>query len=1471
MRTNFSLGIFACICCSLTCGLFLALAPKEAHPGWPLNIAVTVYQSVPAPVSMTATLKVKEKALGVVQETLQPGETKLVSIQVPHVIPAHDEVVLSIEANGGVTYQSSESIRLSRNSSVVLVETDKAIYRPGQKVRIRVIIVDKDLKPVFLPVTLTVVNSKNNKLEEFNNITSRNGVIERIFELSDYPSLGVWKINVAHEDTRLYTHLFTVEEFVLPRFSVEVIAKPNFIVTTDKNSRPTITVSAKYTYGKGVQGKCALTIVNIPNTAEVWYKELTESGTAEFTNINWQVLEGGFTGAVTLRAEVTDETGRKEAGETTLHLHQHPIKIKILDKSTKVLRTGLPADIYVQVSDHSGNPVSPVNVILSLTFVSLKPFEWAGTIPEGETIVSHTFIPTADHDSMYRYYHRGGYMKASLASQPDVTDIMDLQLYMASAQTAVSIKSLNGKNLMVGVEALFSVNKTLPENSNSTLAYVVVSNGNIIQAGPVRDSIIRLTPTLEFCPSGKLMVYMIIDNKDRSQLGTEGEVVVDALDLMVSRCFSKEVEVSFLSDETRIGTEVDLNVAISRTDGSNAMAGVHDVFYLAVDKSIVLLQGSTDLNKDKVTQGFSIFESVASPSDDTSPYTASGYFNKYGIVPITTTKVVEKSTRLQLRFGQVAPGMGILQKNFKYDEIMRNDVPISKLPVPAVDKLEKPTSKPRKDFPDTWLWGQGRTNMNGKLSTKVTLPDTITSWMVSAFAINDNGLAVGEKPFELKAFQLFFLTMNLPYSIKRGEIFILKITVFNYRNQDVDAVVAFSHSDQYSVLESEENNGWYEKSVSMPANRAASVSFKINATVIGKMELHVTATDAKDGQKDEVKRELLVKPEGEERSRALTKVLMLKSEKSLNETFYIHWPSDKIVADSKRVEVKVTGDVFGQALSGLEQLVTVPCGCGEQNMITTVPNIFGLKYIRETRQEGMEALQLSLITNMKRGYQRQVEGYRHKDGSYSAWGETSGSPGSTWLTAFVVRSFSQASQFISIDTEVLKSGIEYLRLKQGRNGQFQEAGKVLHSDIQAGTGSGDGLTVYVLISMLEASKALGESSQLNMKQEVAAATQYISQHMNAETLKQTGNKFLAALVAYSLSLVSDNQNIGQIDQLLSFVADSKAPWLEQTGQQKLKMAGDVNQADQNIDSGYGVNPHASKDLEIGAYVLLTYTHLGRLAEGFELMKWLQSQQNSKGGFYSTQDTVMVLQALSEFGSKFNKLKGQEATLSITEPAQFLFNVSGSRSLLLQTAVLPSETEKVQVTMTGEHDSIVVVKVVYTYHTLAGDDDTVPQESELSIVTKSTKVSENMHKVEACVKSLGTLTYNGMFVTSIILPSGEKPYEDSATILSHNPRASRVDTDEKAIHFYMDSAPGDGYCLHAHLERQLDFEVQKPGSARVYAYYSPENAKEVALVLEGKSTMCSSDHCETDGAIMINVASLFLTTTICTLVALLMCI
>lgn len=44
------------------------------------------------------------------------------------------------------------------------------------------------------------------------------------------------------------------------------------------------------------------------------------------------------------------------------------------------------------------------------------------------------------------------------------------------------------------------------------------------------------------------------------------------------------------------------------------------------------------------------------------------------------------------------------------------------------------------------------------------------------------------------------------------------------------------------------------------------------------------------------------------------------------------------------------GDILGPSISGLDSLIQMPYGCGEQNMINFAPNIYVLQYLNATGQ-----------------------------------------------------------------------------------------------------------------------------------------------------------------------------------------------------------------------------------------------------------------------------------------------------------------------------------------------------------------------------------------------------------------------------------------------------------------------------------------------------------------------------------------
>jgi CD109 antigen len=118
----------------------------------------------------------------------------------------------------------------------------------------------------------------------------------------------------------------------------------------------------------------------------------------------------------------------------------------------------------------------------------------------------------------------------------------------------------------------------------------------------------------------------------------------------------------------------------------------------------------------------------------------------------------------------------------------------------------------------------------------------------------------------------------------------------------------------------------------------------------------------------------------------------------------------------------------------------MPYGCGEQNMVNFVPNILVLDYLKNIKQLTTD-IETKAKSFLNSGYQRQLT-YRHSDGSFSTFGEESDRSGSTWLTAFVVKSLHQAKRYIDIEPKIIETGLRWLSENQASNGSFNEVGTI---------------------------------------------------------------------------------------------------------------------------------------------------------------------------------------------------------------------------------------------------------------------------------------------------------------------------------------------------------------------------------------------------------------------------------------------
>uniref|UniRef100_A0A8C7S518 C3 and PZP like alpha-2-macroglobulin domain containing 8 n=1 Tax=Oncorhynchus mykiss TaxID=8022 RepID=A0A8C7S518_ONCMY len=375
-----------------------------------------------------------------------------------------------------------------------------------------------------------------------------------------------------------------------------------------------------------------------------------------------------------------------------------------------------------------------------------------------------------------------------------------------------------------------------------------------------------------------------------------------------------------------------------------------------------------------------------------------------------------------------------------------------------------------------------------------------------------------------------------------------------------------------------------------------------------------------------------------------------------NEAFTLGVPHN-VVPGSETATASMIGDVMGPTLNNLDKLLRLPFGCGEQNMIHFAPNVFVLKYLQKTRQLSPE-VEAEATDYLLQGYQRQLT-YKRQDGSYSAFGERDSS-GSMWLTAFVLKSFAQSRGFIFIDPEELQAAKAWLINHQREEGSFPAMGRILNKDLQGGIHGKISLTAYVVAALLETGITSEEE-----KTAVAKAKGFLES--NTYT---ADDPYTTALSAYALALL-------------------RSPYATLALRRLNHMA--ITQGTHLLRV-----PVVSAEVEMTAYGLLTYTLLGDVASALPVVKWLSQQRNALGGFSSTQDTCVALQALSEYAI-LSYVGGVNLTISLASTNldfQESFELHRDNQKMLQSASIPSIPTGLFVSAKGEGCCLMQIDVSY---------------------------------------------------------------------------------------------------------------------------------------------------------------------------------
>lgn len=335
-------------------------------------------------------------------------------------------------------------------------------------------------------------------------------------------------------------------------------------------------------------------------------------------------------------------------------------------------------------------------------------------------------------------------------------------------------------------------------------------------------------------------------------------------------------------------------------------------------------------------------------------------------------------------------------------------------------------------------------------------------------------------------------------------------------------------------------------------------------------------------------------------------------------------------------------------------------------MINFVPNIVVLDYLTSVSQLTPE-IKSKAIGFMETGYQKELT-YKHNDGSYSAFGKSDKS-GSTWLTAFVARSFNQASKYIQIDEKIINEALDFLSSVQNNDGSFPEVGYMLSKSMQGGASNGIGMTAYTLITFLE-----NKNHVEKFKNTIKKALKFIESEM-----ENVDDIYAMAITSYALQLAKNNAKDVFLDKL-----NSKS---QNENGLKYWKRNDLGSMDKRPNS---IN------IEMSAYAMMAFLEGGRKTDALSIMKWLITQRNENGGFQSTQDTIVGLQALAKLSSSIF-VTDNDIHISVKSPtqSQVEFHLNSQNSMILQKHELSSLPKYFEINAFGT--GLGLLQISYKYN------------------------------------------------------------------------------------------------------------------------------------------------------------------------------
>lgn len=334
---------------------YTIVAPENIRQHLNYQVALTLHghsEAATFRLSIQDGLKYKNEK----EVTVNSNKTELVTLRIGDLDLSKGYKFVA-EGISGFIFKNESTLKVESKNVSIFIQTDKAIYKPGETIKFRVLVLDNGLKPAILTanslLNIHITDPEQNRIKQWLKVTPKRGVFTSEIQLSELPLLGHWKI-VAQVGDDTKTKEIEVDKYVLPKFDVSIDSPNDF---SAKDGKVRAIIRSKYTYGKLVKGEAIVSLTpksyygywHSPEKSDTQVKTIPidGKGTVEFDSIKLSFSPYYDTQSIELTATVIEElTGRNQTTTKTITMHKNRYKLNT-NELNREFNPGLPITFSV--------------------------------------------------------------------------------------------------------------------------------------------------------------------------------------------------------------------------------------------------------------------------------------------------------------------------------------------------------------------------------------------------------------------------------------------------------------------------------------------------------------------------------------------------------------------------------------------------------------------------------------------------------------------------------------------------------------------------------------------------------------------------------------------------------------------------------------------------------------------------------------------------------------------------------------------------------------------------------------------------------------------------------------------------------------------------------------------------------------------------------------------------------------------